>query len=207
MGTDLALPGAVSETALDLPAGLSFEDWQQAGETLGRIGRACQWWIGDWLNYGERAYGEKYSQAIEVTGYDYGTLQNFAYVAGRVEMSRRRDVLSFGHHQSIAALEQPQQDGWLEEAAAEGWSVSELRKQVQGAAIKEEADDLGPRKRQHQERLIGSVVSRMETIEATIGEIDLTVARQAIPKEKEDEWLSQLRDARTALSGLINSLA
>ena len=33
-------------------------------------------WIGDWLNYGERKWGEKYKEALEKTGYDYQTLRN-----------------------------------------------------------------------------------------------------------------------------------
>lgn len=129
---DLVLPGSISETALNLPAGLSFAEWEQAGEKLGRIGRACQWWIGDWLNYGERAYGEKYAQAIEVTGYEEKTLRNLAWVASHVEMSRRRDILSWRHHAEVAALSPPDQEGNLEQAEAEGWSVAELRKQIKG---------------------------------------------------------------------------
>lgn len=54
--------------------------------------------------------GEKYAQAIDVTGYEYGTLQNFGWVAGRIETSRRRDVLSWSHHAEVAALEPSEQD-------------------------------------------------------------------------------------------------
>lgn len=137
MTTDLVLPGSVTETALELPGGLSFEDWEQTGETLGRIGRACQWWIGDWLNYGERAYGEKYTEAIEVTGYELGTLKNLAWVAARVERSRRRDVLSWSHHQEIAALGPADQERWLTSAEANGWSKGQLRKQINAEPAEE----------------------------------------------------------------------
>lgn len=30
--------------------------------------------LGDWLNYGERVYGEKYSQAMDATGLDWHPL-------------------------------------------------------------------------------------------------------------------------------------
>jgi N6-adenosine-specific RNA methylase IME4 len=102
--------------------------WQDTGRLLGRIGRACQWWIGDWLNYGERRYGEKYSQGVEATGLEYQTLANFAWVARRVEPSRRREDLSWGHHAEIAALEPGEQDRLLEQAVAEELSVRELRR-------------------------------------------------------------------------------
>ncbi len=134
MTTDLALPGAISETGLDLPADLNFEEWQRTGETLGRIGRACQWWIGDWLNYGERAYGEKYSQAMEATGLDYETVRNYAWVADHVETVRRRTVLSWSHHQEVAALAPPDQERWLTSAEANGWSKAQLRRQIKGTS-------------------------------------------------------------------------
>lgn len=130
MSTDLVLPGSITETGLDLPRGLSFDEWEETGKTLGRIGRACQWWIGDWLNYGERAYGEKYTQAMDVTGLDYETLRGYAWVAARIETVRRQTVSSFSHHAAVAALDPPEQDAYLTEAAENGWPVSELRKQI-----------------------------------------------------------------------------
>lgn len=126
----LALPGVVSETALTLPEGLTLDDWTAAGAMLGRIGRACQWWIGDWLNYGERRYGETYAQGIEATGYDYATLQNFSWVAARIEMSRRRDILSWSHHREIAALDPADQAARLDQAEAETLSVHALRREI-----------------------------------------------------------------------------
>ena len=36
---------------------------------LARIERGCPWWIGDWMAFGERTYGEKHAQAISPTGY------------------------------------------------------------------------------------------------------------------------------------------
>lgn len=135
-GAGLVLPGSVSETALDLPPDLDFDAWQDAGRMLGRIGRACQWWIGDWLNYGERAYGEKYSQALEVTGLEYGTVANCAYVASRVEISRRRENLSWSHHYEIAAQDPDDQDEWLDRAAADGLTHKELRRAVRRPALR-----------------------------------------------------------------------
>jgi hypothetical protein len=82
---DLALPGEVTETGLHLESGLSFERWADVGGTLGRIGRSHKWWIGDWLNYGEREYGEKYAQAMDETGLDYSTVSEYAWVAKAVE--------------------------------------------------------------------------------------------------------------------------
>src|SRR5258705_4874231 len=83
---------------------LTFDEYLDAGRKLFQLNRVSQWWIGDWCNYGEARYGEKYEQAVRDTGYDRGTLRNIASVAGRIEPSRRRDNLSFKHHVEVAAL-------------------------------------------------------------------------------------------------------
>lgn len=54
--------------------------------------------------HGERAYGRKYAAALERTGYDYGTLRDAKGVATSVELSRRRDNLTWAHHREVAAL-------------------------------------------------------------------------------------------------------
>jgi hypothetical protein len=112
---------------LRLPARLSFERWQALGRQIGSIGNASSWWLGDWASYGEASYGEKYRHAIAVTGLDYQTLRNYAWVAGRFDVSRRRDTLSFGHHAELAALPEREQEDWLDQAEKGRWSRSVLR--------------------------------------------------------------------------------
>ena len=115
---------------LRLPASLSFERWQALGRRIGSINNASSWWLGDWAFYGEGRYGEKYKQAIAVTGLDYQTLRNYAWVAGRFDLSRRRDKLSFAHHAELAALPEHEQDKWLDQAEGSRWSRNELRTQL-----------------------------------------------------------------------------
>lgn len=134
MSTDLTIPGRISATALALPDDLAFEDWERTGEQLRLITEACQWWVGDWLNYGERNYGEKYAQALDHTDYDYGTLATFAWVAKHVEVSTRIETLSWSHHRQVAPLGPADQDRWLTAAEANEWSVGQLRKQIKGAS-------------------------------------------------------------------------
>jgi hypothetical protein len=112
---------------LRLPASLSFARWQALGRRIGSIANASSWWLGDWAVYGESSYGEKYKQAIAVTGLDYQTLRNYAWVAGRFDLSRRRDNLSFAHHAEVAALPEQAQDEWLDLAERSSWSRNELR--------------------------------------------------------------------------------
>lgn len=129
----LSLPGRASSVGLDLPANLAFEEWQAVGETLQGVERSLMWWIGDWLRFGERAYGEKYAQAVDATGKDYQTLRNAKWVAEAVGLSRRRDNLSWAHHAEVAALPASAADRLLNLAEEEGWSRNELRRRVSQA--------------------------------------------------------------------------
>src|SRR5262245_23838624 len=61
----------------DVPLGR----WRAAGRMIGGLGRRIPWAIGDWLNFGERVYGETYAQFADETGYDEQTLQIYRYVA------------------------------------------------------------------------------------------------------------------------------
>lgn len=122
-----ALPGAVSAVSLELPPDLSFDHWLSIGQTLRQMERSVLWWIGDWLRFGERRYGETYAQALEATDYSYQTIADAKWLAEKFEFSRRRENLSWSHHREVAALPDQQQDTLLDEAAAGGWSRSDLR--------------------------------------------------------------------------------
>lgn len=112
------------------PQELDFADWAKFGRRLGTIGRGVGWWIGDWLNYGESKYGEHYKRAAQITGYGVQSLRNMAYVAAHVEISRRRENLSFSHHAEVAALPAGEQEDWLDRAAADELSVQSLREEL-----------------------------------------------------------------------------
>jgi N6-adenosine-specific RNA methylase IME4 len=127
---DGIVPAGVQSIGLNLPPGLAIDKWRAIGETLRSIERNVMWWIGDWLRYGERTYGETYTQALETTDYSYQTLRTATYVSGRFELFRRRNNLSFAHHLEVAALEPDAQDELLDAAAAHGWSRNDLRGEV-----------------------------------------------------------------------------
>ena len=114
--------------------------WKQAGHALLKCKDSVNFWIGDWINYGIAEYGDKYATALEVFkaegsagyGLDEGTLRNIASIASRVDLSRRRDNLSFTHHEAVAHLPAREQDHWLAMAAMNSFSVSELRAEIRG---------------------------------------------------------------------------
>jgi hypothetical protein len=119
---------------------IELAEWIRQGKRLGLIGRAAAWWIGDWVNYGNARFGEKYTRAARVTGYDVQSLMNMAYVASRFDISRRREELSWSHHSELAALDPSDQDKWLEYAAAEQLSVRGLREELRGRRHRRQAE-------------------------------------------------------------------
>jgi len=118
----------VSRTGLVIRADLSQDEWVQIGAKLAEAEGGVHWWIGDWLNYGERRWGETYQVAVERTGFSYSTVAHDAYVASAIDVCRRRQTLSWGHHYEVAALEPEQQDYWLDQAEQGNWTREQLRR-------------------------------------------------------------------------------
>lgn len=123
----------LSGSGLQLPRQLPFERWLSIGRQLSAGYTSAAWFLGDWLVFGETAYAGRYRQAIDQTSLDYQTLRNYAWVARRFAMSRRRDTLSFGHHAEVAALAEPEQDYWLRKAEEHRWPVRQLRHYVRAS--------------------------------------------------------------------------
>jgi hypothetical protein len=120
-------PGALSKVAWEPRAKMEHAEWIAAGRRLGAIGRCSQWWIGDWVRYGNSKWGEKYVEAARVTGYDVASLRNMVWVASRFDLSLRSDTLTWSHHVLLAPLEPEEQRQWLKRANEERFSVADLR--------------------------------------------------------------------------------
>jgi hypothetical protein len=122
---------------------LPFAVWVEQGRKLGLTGRSAGWWIGDWLNYGNARYGERYVRAAKITGYDVQTLMNMVYVASHIEPSRRREKLSWSHHAEVVALGPTEQDGWLDRAENDRLSVKCLREALRRSRMVSAGDEDG----------------------------------------------------------------
>lgn len=112
---------------------LGIGEWAEVGRRLGSVGRNIQWLLGDWIAYGNSRFGERYTRAAKITGYDTQTLMNMVYVATHFPASRRRENLSWSHHEALAALDPEEQDSWLDQADQHRWSVSDLRSMLRMA--------------------------------------------------------------------------
>jgi hypothetical protein len=117
--------------SLSLPKNLPFEQWVEMGRRLCASSQVINWHIGDWWAFGNHRYGARAKSAAEgVFGLSFGTLANIASVARAFEPSRRHEVVSFAHHQEVAALPPEQADALLAKAETELLSTRELRREV-----------------------------------------------------------------------------
>ena len=120
-------------------ADMELDEWSAVGRRLGEIGRCSQWWLGDWIHYGNARFGERYSRAVKLTGYDAQSLMNMVYVASRFEIYRRRENLSWSHHAAVASLDVADQERWLARALADKLSVADLRVELRTSRRAHEA--------------------------------------------------------------------
>lgn len=129
-GLQFLLPGDVSAVSLDLPEGLSFEAWETIGRQLQSIAKSLMWWLGDWVLYGERHFGEAYVQAMELSGKAENTCLAAKWVAQKFPSLRRRNDLSWQHHREASSLDEDEAESILNDAQREGWSTRDLRAEV-----------------------------------------------------------------------------
>jgi hypothetical protein len=123
----------VIESAIIFNGRLSLSDWESLGKRLLALTESVTWWTADWLVYGENTYKDRYQEAIKRTSLSYQTLRNYAWVAKRFNIDRRRANLSFGHHAEVASLEQAESDFWLRKAEEFDWSRNRLRQEVRAS--------------------------------------------------------------------------
>ncbi|MFI7450086.1 LmbU family transcriptional regulator [Nonomuraea sp. NPDC049714] len=171
---------------LRLPEDMSFESWQRIGDQLCVIADSSTWWLGDWLVYGEESFPDRYRIALAKTSLSYKTLRNYAWVARKFPVSRRRDKLSLQHHAEVAALPEAEQEIWLSRAEREGWPQSRLRREIQaGRAQIKETDE-------------ASVTISVEVSSAQEQRWNTAARDAAIPLP---EWIARTLDEATVRVG------
>lgn len=93
--------------------------------------------LADALNYGQDAYGEDFSQAVEgmrqALGLTPKTIANAQAIYKKIEPERRRDGITLGHYSVISALDPAEQDKLMDRALADPkhtFTVDELKNEV-----------------------------------------------------------------------------
>ena len=136
----------ISPIGMQVTEELSFDEWSSLADHIGRAARSIGFIIGDWLVYGQGLFGTEgfpekrvdaasYQLALQATGLDLSTLQNYAYVSRSVPFPLRSERLSWEHHRLLAKLPEDKQRDWIrtceqEEEAGRRLSTRRLRKSL-----------------------------------------------------------------------------
>ena len=85
----------ITATGIKFRDDVTIEQYTEIGTELARMQRTSLLLIGDWINFGaeKKEWGEKYKEAVAKTGLEESTLRNAAWVARKVDLSRRRGKL------------------------------------------------------------------------------------------------------------------
>lgn len=114
-----------------LDNGASVDDWIRLGTYLRKIGTSYQWLVADWMAQGERVHKKTYEEAAAIVGKSIKTLYNWTSIGNQVEISRRRERLTFTHHAVVASLTPEWQTYWLQWAEVKGWKTRQLEMMIQ----------------------------------------------------------------------------
>lgn len=145
-GLHVNIPASFKEDALHLQEIKSYEQWEVIGAALAGLTNSRQWWIGDWLNFGKAKWGEKYAQAMDILGLDYGLLANYSWVSSTFPESARVRGASWTIHFTVASINKAlitdkQRFALVEEAADKEWSKSDLVAEIKKRFATKSIDD------------------------------------------------------------------
>lgn len=118
------------------PGKPNLEGWAGALHYASASHEASPYWVGDLLAYAETRedWKEKLEQAKTVTKLARHTLDNLTTVSRKVKGRARALSPSISHSAVVTKLEPDEQEEWLEKARDEGWTVSELNKEIRASA-------------------------------------------------------------------------
>lgn len=126
----------LTETGAQFDSGIDFTDWIDAGRKLCKAGACLNWWLGDWINYGARSYGDRAQIAESVAdeiGLGVEAIKNAAWVSSSVPKTTRVVSLQWSHHREVAPFKPKDQTHWLALANENKWSVSQLRQAIRAS--------------------------------------------------------------------------
>jgi hypothetical protein len=122
---------SITPTGIQFSEDITEQEWATLGGKLGEIHNSMSFAIGDWINYANARWGERYDQAMAITGLSYKTLATYAHVSRRVDFSTRVENLDHCIHRTVAKLKDPdEQKYWLNVAQQNKLSVRRLIKSI-----------------------------------------------------------------------------
>lgn len=133
-------------TSIEYHPDTTYEEWEILHHFYDSIGESSLWWKGDSIRHGQKAYGEKYTQAIDLFGKEYSTLTSVVSICERFsDVNRRRNTKRCGFWMcgEVAYLPPQEADYLLDQVERGMMNRQEVRDAVarkQGRPTKAEKD-------------------------------------------------------------------
>lgn len=115
----------------------SYDDWVAALNLLATVNRRIykpfKLWVCQLVLEGEKRFGDRYTQAMDLTGLSYSTLANAMVTTKRYLDPKTGQIegwhadLSFEHHKIVDRLPPKEREAWLKKAEREQMNTDELR--------------------------------------------------------------------------------
>lgn len=177
----------------EITTSLTPDEWCKAVEAVGKVNSMTQFYLGDLVVYAESpvtGWGEKYTDLVELTGYENQTLRSYAVVARAFPQTIREEIvgahqqISWEHFRRTLGLDLDTAKRFLETAGEAGWSTRRLAEEVAKYKAGGRLEDVG------EEEPIGykSFKQQMKN--------QFKNYMPQIPDEEYDEitWLTEIRD-------------
>ena len=135
----------LTKTGLQIDGEITEDDANELGRVLKKFADRLQFLMGDWanlyldVNMSDEERGGVYTALSEQFEIEKKTLRNYANVCRIIDVSSRKDGLSFSHHAYVAWLPQSlkgREAEFLNAAVENGWGVRELNQHIKEAAAK-----------------------------------------------------------------------
>lgn len=187
-------PAKVTAKGLSIPNGITKQQYDHIGKTLFSIEGSVQWMLGDWLRYNTE-WGD-----IPTIAKTYrrsaSSLRNSKSVAEKFSnLSRRRDKLTFAHHQEVSYnMSDADRDKYLDAAEREGLSAKALRELIR-------ADRLDDGISEDASRIDVSAVAKKVRNLAKLLNDD-----RRLQQNTRDQYLADVREMRELLEDIENKL-
>lgn len=119
-----------SRVGMRISKQLDYDEWFRLYGSMDMVNEGSAWAIGDILNYGEKEYGEMYTQAMKSTRRSYTRMAVSKSISATFQYEERKWDLDFGHYEAVASIwrvDRQTASELLDRAESEDLPVPELR--------------------------------------------------------------------------------
>jgi len=114
-----------------------FDTWMTATQQMEKLSSCSTKWLAMLIVWGQGRFGEKYTQAMEVSSKGYSTLANAVHTVTTIEEDEWNDDLNFEHFQALSHVQgKEERVAWRDKAIQNDWSVQELKNELKRASGK-----------------------------------------------------------------------